>query len=173
MVLTLIGGLCELLGLFLAGEGIRRTRQKHARDLLGTWETFKKEAARLLSRVGRAPDVEGTSEMHLSAVEMGAFGESGSVEVKFAADATAMQRDEELLKRTAWLTDEVDRVKTASVRTAEAVDALRVTLEEEAKRLRADIDKAVAGDIRLETIGLWFAAFGVVLSTIGAFVTAQ
>ncbi|MGQ4383380.1 hypothetical protein [Streptomyces sp. SAS_270] len=172
-VLIVIGGCFQLAGLGAAGIGVRRTRLKHGRERLGAWNQTK-EWLGPLSRIFKPlPPVAETATMVIEADVAGtAF--NATVVAAPAPDATAPQREQFLVERVIWLQKEVGHLRESVAgegrERRDAVSHLGGAVNEKADQLRKDIDSAMADGLVQEAVGLWFAAFGTVLVTIGSVV---
>ncbi|MFJ2090846.1 hypothetical protein ACIOEW_16495 [Streptomyces sp. NPDC087901] len=170
-VLTVIGGCLQLVGLAVAGFGVRRTRVQHAPERLGVWRQMKEWFGALRRIFKPLPPVAGTATMVISADASGAAFNATMVAAP-APDATAAQREQFLVERVIWLQEEAGRIRESVAtegreRRAE-VSHLGGTVNEEADKLRKFIDTAMADGLAQEALGLWLAAAGAVLAIIGA-----
>ncbi|MBK3639520.1 hypothetical protein [Streptomyces sp. MBT33] len=170
-VLNLIGGCLQLVGLGVAGLGVRRTRLEHARERLGTWGQAKEWLGALRRIFKRLPPVAGTATMVISADAAGAAF-NATVVAAPASDATAAQREQFLVERVIWLQEEAGRLRESVAGEGRelraAISNLGGAVNEQADQLRKDMDLAMADGLAQEAMGLWFAALGTVLTIIGA-----
>ncbi|MER5211005.1 hypothetical protein ABT063_10580 [Streptomyces sp. NPDC002838] len=166
-----VGGGLQLLGVIIAGDGVRRTRVQYAPERLGAWRQIKKWVGSLGRGFRRqAPVAESTVGAMSADASARAFDARGVVGL--GPEATTEQRVDFLMTQVMALQTEVGRLDeslaTESREWHEAFATLGAAVSEEAAKTRRRVKESKAEGLAQEAIGLWCVGAGVVLALVGS-----
>ncbi|MEV6105708.1 hypothetical protein AB0M28_13470 [Streptomyces sp. NPDC051940] len=170
---TLVGGIVQLVGLALAGVGVRATRLQYGPNRLGIVGTARRLWREVLAGLGRRQQrphnvVVGSAAFAGGGLAFGATGIVGPSPTATLEETVAflVRQSTETQKVTADLRQRIDDERGAR-ETAEV--QLKAAIADAASTARAELAESQAGGLRLETWGLLLAALGTVLGLIGGF----
>ncbi|MFJ3793483.1 hypothetical protein [Kitasatospora sp. NPDC090091] len=177
-VLQVVGGFLALVGLVVAGFGVRDTRRYFAPERPGTWRW-------LLGLVPRGFRwVTGASRRGPAGPREAVYAFAGPVEAAATAEdgrgrrmvgpLTVEQRLEEAVARVERCEGELGRLRRAvseetRVR-VDAVESLGVEAYRRMDKVDRDIDKITVDGLAGETWGLWLAGVGTALQIWGTLI---
>lgn len=159
-IITTVGMGWQLLGLGIAGLGVRNVRLSRAPER-GMWNAMKAFGLRNLFRPR-------SSITTANSADAGAFAENARVKTGLAPDATAEQRNQFVLGELSWLRKAVSDLREEMA--AERRERNTVVGQVDAANREA-IDSFVTEGLTQQTAGLSFAVLGSVLTIIGTWVS--